>query len=269
MAADGADRAGAGAQTGGLIPAATVLLVRDGAPGLEVFMVQRHRRIDFASGALVFPGGRVDAQDAQVAGRARGLEGLSGEAAALRIAAIREAFEEAGILLARRSGALLSGSEAAALGHWREKIESRRAGLLDFLERENLQLDAGAAVPYAHWITPKGMPKRFDTYFFIAAAPPDHAGAHDGRETTDSVWIRPRAALEDAEAGRRQVIFPTRMNLALITECANAAQALAEARRRRIVTVEPKITQENGEAMLSIPPEAGYPVTREPLSRDM
>ncbi len=250
-----------------LIPAATILLVRDNVSGPEVFMVQRHHRIDFAAEALVFPGGRVDAGDSSggVLERCSGVETMTPAAQRFRVAAIREAFEESGILLARHksSGSLLSGEEVVALYDWRKRLESKEAELADFLAEENLVLDCGAVTHYAHWITPKGLPKRFDTHFFIAHSPAGHSGAHDGRESVDSVWIRPEAALADGEAGKRQVIFPTRMNLALLTGFDKCHAIMDAAHQRAVITVEPQIKQDGSRSVIIIPPEAGYPVHEE------
>lgn len=250
-----------------LIPAATVLLLRDGSQGPEVFMVQRHHRIDFATGALVFPGGKVDKGDvsAAVMERCPGIGSIPAPMQSFRIAALREAFEESGILLARRKGseALLTGAEVRNLYDWRKRLETREVALGAFLDAENLLLECESLLPYAHWITPEGMPKRFDTHFFISVSPEGHDGAHDGRESVDSVWIRPEEALADAEAGKRQIIFPTRMNLALLTGHDDCAAILQSVREREIVTVLPKVRQDGSRMLLKIPFEAGYPVSEE------
>ena len=250
-------------------PAATILLIRDGRQGLEVFMVERHHRIDFASSALVFPGGRVETDDDADDLRALSLyeEGLP--SFRFCAAAIREAFEETGLLLAKRSGsdAFISGEEAFALWDYREKIERGDVRFADFLKQHDLVIDCASLVFYAHWITPDIMPKRFDTYFFIAAAPEGQAGLHDGREMVDSVWITPKTAIADGEIGRRQVIFPTRMNLSLIAECESTAQAMAEAGQRQIVTVLPKLDKHEGQPILRLPKHSGYPVDFQLLTR--
>ncbi len=253
-----------------LIPAATILLIRDGENGLEVFMVQRHHRIDFASSALVFPGGRVDQHDHTAELRDVCIHWEKDGAATLpwRAAAIREAFEETGILLARDKNKpedFISGDHAFSLWDFRKKVEDRQPPFAKFLRQHDLEADCASLVFYAHWITPEMMPKRFDTHFFIAAAPEGQAGLHDGREMVDSIWLRPKDAIRDGEEGRRQVIFPTRMNLAMIADCENVAQAMEEARARKIVTVLPKVDRSGAEPMLIIPDEAGYPVSSEPF----
>lgn len=253
-----------------LIPSSTILLLRDGAEGLEVFMVVRHHQIDFASGALVFPGGKVDKADSarHVRSRVDGAEAFDDTLLALRVAAIREAFEEAGVLLARnaQTGDVVDAARLSALEPYRDALNKGELGIAEFLERENLRIAADMLTPFAHWITPSMMPKRFDTHFYLAAAPADHLAVHDGSESVDSVWIRPQAALEEAEAGKRTIIFPTRMNVEKVGRSANVAHAIEEARKAPIVTVEPKVTKnEAGEAILRIPAEAGYCVTDEPL----
>lgn len=258
-------------QAGGkLIPAATILLVRDGAQGLEVFMVVRHHQIDFASGALVFPGGKVDRHDTHpaVRGRVDGVEGLDDWEFSMRVAAIREAFEECGVLLAReeRTGGLVDARRLSALASYRDPLNKGELGIGDFLEREGLRLATDLLTPFAHWITPSMMPKRFDTRFYIAGAPGDHLAVHDGSESVDSVWVRPADALREAEEGKRTIIFPTRMNVSKLGRYERVADAIETARRTPIVTVEPRLEQRDTGAVLCIPAEAGYGVTEEPLS---
>src|ERR1700750_3191088 len=202
-------------------PASTILLLRDSAARseIEVFMMVRHYEIDFNSGALVFPGGSVDKGDKEIIATPElysGGEGLDEATLSFRIAAIRETFEESGILLARprgsttlvdarRAGEIEAGNRAA-LGEGKTTFSK-------ILTDNGMLLTLDGLVPYAHWITPEGMPKRFDTWFFLAAAPPDQAGAHDGKEATDSVWVSPREALAGGEPGRFKLPFPTTRNL--------------------------------------------------------
>jgi len=247
-----------------LIPAATILMLRDGDTGLEVFMVVRHHQIDFASGALVFPGGKLAPGDVEpdVRGLCDGADGLDDTLLALRVAAIREAFEESGVLLARdEGGQLIDGARLATLEADRPLLDKGTLKIADFLTREKLRLACDLLEPYAHWVTPKMMPKRFDTHFYLAVAPSDHVAMHDGSEGVDSVWINPAQALEDAKAGKRTVIFPTRMNLEQLAESKTVAEAFAAARARTIVTVEPQVEDRDGTMMLTIPAAAGYSLT--------
>jgi 8-oxo-dGTP pyrophosphatase MutT (NUDIX family) len=249
---------------------ATILLVRDGARGLEVFMVQRHHRIDFATGAMVFPGGKLEPGDHAPALRARtrGCEGLADPDLALRAGAIRETFEEAKVLLARRRGSadLLTGAEVLALEErHRAALDAHEIAIDALAEREDLELACDALVPFAHWITPEFMPKRFDTWFFLVAAPPDQVAVHDGRESVDSVWIRPQDAVAEAESGRRTIIFPTLLNVKKLGRSATVAEAIAAARRDEIVTVLPRVADTERGRMMLIPIEAGYELSEAPL----
>jgi 8-oxo-dGTP pyrophosphatase MutT (NUDIX family) len=245
-------------------PAATVVILRDGGKGLEVFMVVRHQEIDFASGALVFPGGKVDAQDSHAAWAELAPYGASAPDRTFVVAAVRETFEEAGLVLARRRGvqALLDAEETHRL------VETYRAPLLaaettfvDIVRREELSLATDLMLPFAHWITPERVGKRFDTHFLLVAAPVEQLGAHDGGESLEGFWIAPRQALADAEAGARTLVLPTQMNLLKLCAYASVAEAVAATRAHRIVTVTPRIERVEGGRKLHIPAEAGYGVT--------
>lgn len=249
------------------LPAATLMLVRDRPGGIEVFMVKRHHQIDFASGALVFPGGKVDPhdRDPQLAELCDGVAGLDEYRLSLVASAIREGFEESGILLARKPGAAgsLDAKSATALSDWREKLNSGKSGLVEFLQTEGLRLSCDALVHFAHWVTPTMMPKRFDTHFYLAEAPQGQLGQHDGSESVDSVWVDPIAALDDK---RWTIIFPTRLNLIRLGEARSVAEALQRARSSRIVTVEPTVISRDGKSFLTIPEDAGYGKIEEPMS---
>ncbi len=252
------------------VPAATVLLVRDAAAGLEVFLVERHRGIRFAGGATAFPGGKVDPGDADATLRAgaAGLADVDAEEAALRVAAVREVFEESGILLARPAGQrnLLPAERALSLA--RSEREARRAGrvaLKELVVREKLQLACDLLVPFAHWITPEFLPRRFDTHFFLAPAPVQQAAHHDGAETVGSRWMPPRTALSEAAAGHRSLMFPTRLNLAKLARHGSVAEALAAARREPVVTVLPRIEKGEHGMLVRIPEEAGYDLAEAPV----
>ncbi len=232
--------------------ASTILILRDGPAGLETFMVVRHHEIDFASGALVFPGGRMEAADTELARQSALFDdGVDATARALRIAAIREAFEECGVLLARPAG------EARFVPAERASALDRTASFADLMTREGLVPATDALVPFARWITPSFLPKRFDTHFFLALAPPDQALAHDGRETVDSIWIAPASALE-LNGARYKLLFPTERNLWKLARHANAASAIAAARATPVITVVPERAEVDGGPGLRIPREADY-----------
>lgn len=248
-------------------PAATIMLLRDGPTGLEVFMVVRHHEIDFASGALVFPGGKVDEGDREVRDLCSGADELDDVTLSIRVAAIREAFEESGILLAHPTGAPdpVDLARLTSLDRYREPLNAGEVSLRDFLVEEDLRLACGALTHFAHWITPEMMPRRYDTHFYLAPAPADHLGAHDGYESVDSIWISPEQALRDARAGTRTVIFPTRMNIELLGRSGSVAGAIADARERKIVSVLPTTEARDDGNYLCIPAEAGYSVTEEKM----
>lgn len=246
--------------------AATVLLLRDGATGMEVFMVVRHQQIDFASGALVFPGGKLAAgdSDARVLQRCTGVEGMPADQIALRVGAIREAFEECGVLLARARGAtaLIGPERLATLGpRYRQLLDRGEIGIAEMLEAEDLVLACEQLVPFAHWITPSFMPKRFDTYFYLAVAPSEQIALHDGREMVDSVWLRPADAIAEEAAGTRTIVPATLLNVEKLGFSKDVAGALAAARAKPIVTVQPEVVQRPEGMWLTIPAEAGYSVT--------
>src|SRR5713226_1967537 len=251
--------------------ASTILLLRDGvgpddsAKGeIEVFMMVRHYEIDFNSGALVFPGGSVDNGDQEIINRPElysGGDGLDAASLSFRIAAIRETFEESGILLARPRGskALVDAKRAGEIeAASRAALCEGNTTFLKVLTDNGMVLALDELVPYAHWITPVRMPKRFDTWFFLAAAPPEQAGAHDGKESTDSIWVSPREALEGGESGRFKLPFPTTRNLIKLGKQTSVAAALDESRGKPIVSVTPVMTKLNGGRQLRIPREAGY-----------
>jgi len=235
--------------------AATLLLLRDGADGIEVLMTSRHKEAGFAAGALVFPGGKVDAADHALTRSCAGAASLDEGALVLRIAAIRETFEECGILLARSAGALLSaGTLADMLGRHGEGA----GGFGALVDSCALELATDDLVPYAHWITPVDRPKRFDTHFFLAPAAADQVAIHDGREAVEAMWLTPQAVLGGADAGRIKLVFATRMNLVKLARSATVADAIAAARSAPIVTVAPIIEKTSRGPVIHIPEAAGY-----------
>ena len=246
-------------------PAATVVILRDGREGIEVFMVVRHHEIDFASGALVFPGGKVDAQDADAAWGELAPSAASAPDRAFMVAAARETFEEAGLVLARHRGvASLLDADAAhrLVERYRAPLIAGQCTFLDLVRSEDLLLAPDLMVPFAHWITPETQPKRFDTLFLLVAAPVEQLGAHDGTESVEGFWIAPQQALREAEAGTRTLLFPTHMNLLKLAACASVAEAVSVARRSPIVSVTPRVERTATGRTLHIPAEAGYGVTQ-------
>ena len=249
------------------VPAATILLLRDADAGLQVFMVRRHHEIEFAAGALVFPGGKAapDDFDPALMDFADGISGWNADMRSVAAAAIREAFEEAGVLLARddKTGALVNEARLAQLDHYRELLERSETSLITMLRQERLRLACDELAHFAHWVTPQHMPKRYDTHFFLARAPIGHSGQHCGRESIDSLWVRP----EDAIVNRREwrIMFPTRLNLIRLAESKSVDGALSRARAEPPMTVEPWIEETPDGKRLRIREDAGYQLTNVPL----
>ena len=239
-------------------PAATVLLLRDGAAGIEVFMQVRHQDMKFASGALVFPGGRVDPEDHALAAdgvRSPVTVGRDPLAGALRVAAIRETFEESGVLLARPRG------EARLIPIERLRgLDAARRDFAQMLADEDLVLAVDLLVHFAHWITPVHNPRRFDTHFFALAAPEDQLAAHDGNESVNSMWIAPCDVIAGSEAGRFKLVFATLINLRRLDRYATVADALRAAAETPVVTVTPEVVArgEGNVRQMRIPAAAGY-----------
>lgn len=249
---------------------ATILILRDTPRGMEVLMVVRHHEVDFLSGALVFPGGKVAKgdEDRRVRTRCSGVENLSFEQLASRVGAIREAFEESGILLARERGAtaLLGATQATRLAErYGQQLGSGAIGITDLLEAEDLILACEELVPFARWITPTFMPKRFDTYFYLAPAPAEQIAVHDGREMVEAQWIRPGDALADQAAGKRQIVTATLLNLRKLNRSSTVPAAMAAALARPIVTVMPELVERPQGRSLLIPETADYGLTEFPL----
>lgn len=251
------------ASSSSIRPAATLLLVRD-APEFQVLMVRRHHQIDFAGGALVFPGGKVEPHDAD--GAVDGGD-LDPDERAARMAAIREAFEESGVLLAA-DGQGAPVTPGAAIDEARARVTAGEP-LGAVLAGLALAVRLDAVTPFARWIAPDVAPKRYDTRFYLAAAPADQIAACDGSETVDAEWIAPAEALRLGELGERTVIFPTRMNLQRLAQSETVAQALQAARARPLVTVEPQIESRNGQAWLILPEAFGYGEVAEPFAMAM
>jgi 8-oxo-dGTP pyrophosphatase MutT (NUDIX family) len=227
-------------------PAATILVLRDDP--FEVLMVRRHGNGQFAS-ALVFPGGLVDPSDRDESWLPliAGAEGVDTEERALVIAACRETFEESALLLARDDQDRTVGCTVADRSDFRAVVAAS-GGRLMFEELAH----------FGHWITPPGAPKRFDTHFFLAAAPAGQEAAADGSETLDFEWVQPHDLLARAKDGDLSILFPTRLNLKRLAESDSVASAMAAARARERFTVTPRVEKREGGIAVVIPAEAGY-----------
>jgi 8-oxo-dGTP pyrophosphatase MutT (NUDIX family) len=256
-------------------PAASVILVRDGELGPEVFMVERQKSARFVGGAHVFPGGRVDPEDAD-AGEL--CVGLDDEAASRRlrvghgglahyVAAIRECFEEAGVLLAYdtegRRLDVVTPAVAAELEEARRALNAREIGFLDLARTRGWRLAVDRMHYWAHWITPESSPIRFDTRFFLTAVAPDQSAAHDEGELAGSEWVRPLIALRKAERGEWTIIFPTLKNLASLVAFATAAEAAeAAAKRGEIAALEPRVLRRPEGIQVVLPGDEGWEEAR-------
>ncbi|MEI7754003.1 MAG: NUDIX domain-containing protein [Actinomycetota bacterium] len=259
-------------------PAATVMLVRDTAEhdGIEVFMLRRTLQAAFAGGMYVFPGGRLDDVDHGPAMEAmcddlsdlRASELLQIEQGGLAywVAAIRECFEEAGVLLARsaHTGHEIRFDEADVIDRFsaaRHLVHDGHLDLIELCQREGLRLMTDAIFYTAHWVTPMGETRRFDTRFFLARAPHAQEPLHDDSETIASLWVRPTVALERERAGELMMLPPTIACLKFLEPHAQADHALAAA---AAVGVPPRIlpkvrSNEPGRPIqVVLPGEAGY-----------
>ena len=233
------------------IPAATLVLMREAAAGPpELLVTERTGHMAFAAGALVFPGGRIDADDHRTA------ELIGGDAA--RVAAIRETIEETGLAVA-----LVPPPGAAAVAALRRGIADEEP-FASLLEAHGLALDPQALTPFARWCPNFRETRRFDTMFFLAEAP---AGAPEpqvsAHEAVRAFWASAAAILAEIEAGAAHAIFPTRRNLERLALFGSIAEARADAARHPVAKITPWVEQRGGEPHVCIPEGIGYPVTAE------
>ena len=235
---------------------ATVILARDTKRGLEVFMLERHLKSDFAGGAYVFPGGTVDDRDLDPALAAL-VDGPSDEEAArllgvdrnralaFWLCAIRETFEEAGALLARRDGEPVGYDER--LEPYRAALAGKELTLRELAEKEHLRFAGDLLHYYSHWITPELAPRRYDTRFFVAAFPDEAERLlHDMGETTNSRWIRPGDALQQGREGTFTIIFPTRKHLEQLAAFETVDALVASTRGKPIEAILPRVAFVDG-----------------------
>jgi 8-oxo-dGTP pyrophosphatase MutT (NUDIX family) len=233
--------------------AATLVLVRDGDGGLEVFCVERNKGSGFLGGAIVFPGGRVEDADREDAW-APLVNDPAAELRTFAVAACRETLEEAALLLADVE---VADADVVAL---RERLAADSGALRAFLTERGAKLDLGALVPLAHWITPKVESRRFDARFFVARAPAGQSGAHDMTETMASFWEGPRAVLERFDRGEIQLAPPTHRTLEILAKYTDAAAVLAHARAARIAPICPELVQQGDTVALVLPGDPEHSV---------
>ncbi|HWS76159.1 MAG TPA: NUDIX hydrolase [Quisquiliibacterium sp.] len=251
-------------------PAATVVLLRDAGPGLEVLMMKRHGESDAFGGAYVFPGGKLDPDDhapgllGRVDAAVDALHAALGEpqlapetAAALFVAAVRETFEECGILMAH-------GADAAATEHAMRRAR-QGLGFGELADELDLRLRIAAMVPWTRWITPRLASvsrKRFDTRFFVAEVSEGAVARHDEREAIDAVWMSPRAALERYWEREIELAPPQIQSLAHLARFSRTADVLAEARDRPPPLIEPEPFEEDGLRVIVYPGDPRHSVQR-------
>jgi 8-oxo-dGTP pyrophosphatase MutT (NUDIX family) len=242
--------------------ASTVVLIRPASTGFEVFLVKRHDGVAFMGGAHVFPGGRVDAADHldhpericdgvhDASSRMPDLDAR--DAVAHHVAAIRELFEEAGVLLARPAG-------APRLGAARHDLASGAITMQAFAEREEIRLALDELAVFAHWVTPEIETKRFDTRFFAAAVPAGQDAVHDDSETTQSDWLAPAEAIERCRRGEIALPPPTWTTLRQLSRFASTAEVMTWARSACVVRVQPGFVKTPDLTMLTLPGDPTFP----------
>ncbi len=264
--------------------AATVMLIRDAVdsaaqPVVEVCMLRRNLDSEFVAGAYLFPGGSVDPADrgAEAEALCRGrtdaeastILGIESGGLAFWVAALRECFEEAGVMLAQHRGSVASGTGAlldtsdpevaARFSTYRDAVNQQRTRLLDVCRQEDLVLAADNVHYVSHWITPELAPRRYDTRFFITSAPPGQVARHDDRETIDSIWIQPGDALEREAAGEFELLPPTITNLAAIGSYRTTDEVMGWASQvTDVPTVLPIVLFEDGQLVILRPGDDGY-----------
>ena len=239
--------------------AATVILVRDGAEGVEVFLQQRVKGMPFAGGMTVFPGGGVDRRDADASVAWAGPEpswwasrfGCDDSLArALTCAAVRETFEECGVLLAGSAAEVVT--DVTPYRQARADLESREISLAGFLAAESLTLRADLLRPWAHWITPEAEPRRYDTRFFVAKLPEGQHADGATSEADSSGWQRPEDAIAEAREGRRMLMPPTWLTLSELAAFETADDVLAA--EREIVRIAPTLIRDHDKVRIVLEP---------------
>jgi 8-oxo-dGTP pyrophosphatase MutT (NUDIX family) len=251
------------------LPAATVTLVRDAPRGLEVLMLKRSLSLKFMPGAYVFPGGGLDPADSSpgMSALCTGVKdeeasralGMATGGLAYWIAAIREAFEEAGILLAYDSTGKIvntNGTSAARYREHRRTLDERRGGFGTIVRGEGLRLATDRLTYFGHWITPVTAPRRYDTRFFLAIAPEHQDAMHDNTETVEHAWVRPRDALDRCAQETFNMRFPTIRTLERFAPCATTAALMAELKSSPVV--RPLLPRMTPDGRTLLPGDAGY-----------
>jgi 8-oxo-dGTP pyrophosphatase MutT (NUDIX family) len=251
--------------------AATVVLLRDRDSGLEAYLLRRVATMAFAAGMHVFPGGTVDPRDERLAERhwsgpspeewAGVLSASPALARALVCAAVRETFEESGVLLAGPTPArVVDDTTDESWEADRLALVAREQSFAEFLERRRLLLRADLLCPWSHWVTPEPEPRRYDTRFFVAALPSSQVTRSVRGEADRAAWWRPAAALDELRAGRISMMPPTAFTLLELSAWDHVADLLTAGRERNVRPVLPHILVGDAEeARLLLPGDEGYP----------
>jgi 8-oxo-dGTP pyrophosphatase MutT (NUDIX family) len=254
------------------VPAATVVLLRDAAAGgVETLLIQRHQASRFAAGDFVFPGGKVETADvpedvgrwcrgldSEEAARRLGVDGDSRAAFGYWTGAIREAFEEVGVLLARDTQDRPVRVDQPRFAEYRQQCQRDHRTFWAMLKAEELVLALDGLVYFAHWITPEERPLRFDTRFFAAAAPAGQDPVADQHEIVGVRWLAPAAALQAHGRGELPLRLPTARNLALLTEATSVADALQRLERLPVPMIRPRMISEDGRPRTLLPGDPGW-----------
>lgn len=239
--------------------AVTVVLLRDGADGLEAFLLRRVKGMPFAGGMTVFPGGGVDRRDADTsvawAGPAPQWWGSifnvdAATARAFVCAAVRETFEESGVLLAGPDADSVV-ADTSAYADARRQLVDREISLAQFLANEGLVLRADLLRPWANWVTPVEEPRRYDTRFFVAALPEGQRADGETTEATDASWQTPEEAVQHAQDGRRMLMPPTWRTLEEIAALGTVEKVMAE--ERSVEKIIPKLIRDGDTIRVVIP----------------
>lgn len=242
--------------------AATLMVVRDGAEGLEVFCVRRHAQSPFVGGAVVFPGGKLDPADRGTDLPATAPHERTGEmsvdadeARGLAVCACRESLEEAAILPATPA------PDAGALEAFQAALNAKERTFVELLQTEGLALSLDALVPFGRWVTPVAEQRRFDARFFLTRLPEGQRGQHDARETTSSVWATPRRVLDGFFAGDLFLVPPTLRCLELLARCDDVDAALALAAEQSLLPICPQFVPDDPPRLV-LPGDPDHDITQ-------
>jgi 8-oxo-dGTP pyrophosphatase MutT (NUDIX family) len=253
-------------------PAATLVLLRDRARGaVELLLIQRHREAKFAGGDYVFPGGKVEVDDnpddavrscagldETQAARVLGLEGAPRTAMAYWVGAIREAFEEVGVLLAYGRDGGPARIDDARFAAYRDACQDDNRAFWDMIRAERFTLATDGLRYFAHWITPEDAPYRYDTRFFAAPMPAGQHAVADDREIIDVRWMTVAEAWAARASGDITLRLPTVKNLAIFEGATSAADALGRLAGRPVPMIQPRLIMENGERRVLLPGDPGW-----------